>query len=476
MRIRGKITLLATALIALVVVSLVSSLLVVERRRAQAAIAARIDTLLEGVLRIGREAVNAGDELMLLSYLKLLKQEHPEIALAVVSREGYSSVMGEVAGDLLFRTITVSDAEAASFKPAGPGSAAGASAPALRPHGPKAPPQALPATTLSIQLGFSKEALDAEMRQTHRALALHTCAIAAVWLLAGVGCSFWLGRLLARPVLALADAAERLGGGELDARVSDRGRDEVGDLARRFNQMAGRLQELIQFKEDLLGTLSHEMRTPLIGLKGFLEYLMESPMAKDPKEREEAYATMLDAVSQMELSFSNALQLFRTGARREAERERLDAREVVQEVIQLFGPAARSNGIRLRGPAETAPMTVEADRELLRRVVVNLVSNAILYTPANGTVSVAVAAAAESVSISVSDNGPGVASDDRERIFEKFYRAPGPDGRARRIPGSGLGLAIAKQAVDLHGGRIWVDSEVGKGSVFHVRLPRQVKP
>lgn len=478
MRIRAKITMLAIAPIALVVCSIVINLIVMERVRAQAETTSRIDTMMEGVLRIGRESINAHDELMLLSYLKLLMQEHPEIALVVVSRVGYSSVMGEVQPDLVYRTITVAEADAASFVPASwaPGTQASGPVASRKPASKPAPGQALPTTTFTIQVGFSKAALDAQMHKNQLALATHICSIAAFWMLLGVACSFWLGRLFARPVSALADAAERMGEGQLDARVPVLGKDEFADLARRFNLMGGKIQDLVQFKEDLLGTLSHEMRTPLLGLKGFLEYLRESPAARDPKERDEAYSTMVDAVSQMDLSFTNALQLFRSGARRVANPEPMDLREVVSEVIHLFAPTAQSNGVHLRGPSRAASVHLLADRELIRRVVVNLVSNALLYTGSGGTVAVQISQSDDAASISVTDNGPGIAPGDRERIFEKFYRAPGPDGKPRRIPGSGLGLAIAKQAVDLHHGRIWVESEMGKGSVFHVLLPKQVQP
>jgi signal transduction histidine kinase len=112
---------------------------------------------------------------------------------------------------------------------------------------------------------------------------------------------------------------------------------------------------------------------------------------------------------------------------------------------------------------------------MMRRVFINLISNAVKYTPPGGTVTVAIEEEAEGVKASVADTGSGIAPEDREKIFTKFYRAPGPGGAHRRIPGSGLGLAIAKQAVDLQQGSIWVESESGKGSVFHVRLPKQVE-
>ena len=236
--------------------------------------------------------------------------------------------------------------------------------------------------------------------------------------------------------------------------------------------MTSRIQALVESKEDLMATLSHEMRTPLGGLKGFLEYLVESDASDDPAERREAYRTMIEAVSQMELSLGNALQLFRSGARATLKPERLALGTIVDEVIRLFTPAAQSNGVRIVSRESTGDALVAADRELLRRVVVNLIANAIHYTPSGGTIVVTVGEDEGGVALSVADDGPGISEEDRGRIFDKFYRGKDQSGRRRRIAGSGLGLAIAKQAVELHGGKIWVESELSKGSTFRVALPR----
>ena len=109
---------------------------------------------------------------------------------------------------------------------------------------------------------------------------------------------------------------------------------------------------------------------------------------------------------------------------------------------------------------------------LFRSVFVNLLLNAVKFSPPGGTVRVEVEEDLGSVTVSVADEGPGVRAEDRERIFTKFYRAAGPDGKPQRVPGSGLGLAIAKQAVERHGGRLWVEDGPGKGSVFRARLPK----
>lgn len=466
MTIRGKITLLVTALMTSVVLLNTANLALVETSRAKAASGERMYTLMEGVLRIARESLKSRDELMLLSYLKFLMQEYPEIEIVEVSREGHRSVLGEVRTPLFYRTITLTEDNAASYRAALPSEASAEA---------RAVPVAntLPPDTFTIQLGFSKTVLEQKIRAIQNELWRTLSVIAAAGLLLGLAGSFWVGHLLARPLGELAIAAKRVGAGRLDTQVPVRGSDELADLSACFNDMAAKMQELVQFKEDLMSTLSHEMRTPLGGLKGFLQYLQSSPAARSPLEREKAYSTMLEAVNQMELSLTNALMLFRAGSRPAISREPIDLNDVAGEVIRLFTPAAQANGVTLSGPRAGRAFTVAADRELLRRIVINLIANAVHYTPSGGKVRVALEDGPESVTFSVADTGPGIADADRRRIFDKFYRADGADGKPQRIPGSGLGLAIAKQAVDLHGGSIWVESELGKGSTFQVELPKR---
>lgn len=466
MTIRAKITTLVTALMAGVVLLNSANLAFVETSRAKAASVERMYTLMEGVHSIARESLKSHDELMLLSYLKFLMQEYPEIEVVEVGREGHRSVLGEARTPLIRRTITLTEANAAAFRAADPDAPRPAAA---------AVSNSIPPDTFTIQLGFSKSALEDKVRAVQRDLWRTIGLIAGVGLLLGLAGSLWVGRLLARPLAELAAAARRVGAGRLDTQVPVRGSDELADLSSCFNDMAGRMHDLVAFKEDLMSTLSHEMRTPLGGLKGFLQYLQSAPAARSSVEREKAYSTMLEAVNQMELSLTNALMLFRAGSRPAIQRDLVDMNEIAGEVIRLFTPAAQANGVRLSGPRGPRAFVVEGDRELLRRIVINLVANAVHYTPNGGEVKAALADGGETVVFSVSDTGPGVAEADRRRIFEKFYRAEGPDGRPQRIPGSGLGLAIAKQAVDLHGGSIWVESEPGKGSTFQVELPKHAR-
>lgn len=474
MRIRTRISLFATSLVGVVVLSIVLNLAWLERRRARAEFGARVDALMEGVLRIGREALATQDELMLMSYLKFLMKDYPEIEVAILSRQDHTSIVGELRSDVLYRTVLIENPETAGLQDA-PGATPAAGLQGASPARSRfeVPARPLPPGSLSIQMGFSKTALERQVRGAQLALLGKIVEIAAFGLLIGILGSLWLGRLLSGPLAELADAAGRIGRGQLDTLVAEKGDEEIGNLASQFNAMSARLRELVRFKEDLLSTLSHELNTPLSGVKGFLEYLLESDARQTSRERRESYETMTEAVKQMEVSLENALELFKAESKPSLSLEDFPARDVINEVVRLFSPKARVSDIVLRGPGAETEGWLRSDKELVRRLAINLVSNAVKYTPPGGVVTLDLREDPGSVLFSVEDTGPGIKPEFRDEIFTKFYRAPTPGGQGSRIPGSGLGLAIAKRAADLLGGRLWLESEVGKGSIFFVSIPKR---
>ncbi len=463
MRIRAKITLLVVTLIAVVVGSVATEIYWLEQRRAQQEYDQRTDALMEGVLRIGRESLSGSDELMLLSYLKFLMTDYTDIELAVVTRSDHTSVLGADRSGLFYRTIRVTAPRAAAFLPK---AAAAKAAPAVASSG-----VALPPGTIEIKLGFSTDALRRSVEQARRAILDKLARVAAIGLALGVLGSLWLAHVLAGPITELGEAARALEEGKLDVEVPEGGKDELGALARQFNRTAATLRDSIRFKEELLSTLSHELNTPLGGLKAFVDYLERRTPVGD-RDTRQSFQTMGESVRQMEVALGNAIQLIRARAGWALKPERVDALALIDEAVRLFTPMARSNDIKLYGPAPAGKLFLTADRELLRRVIVNLISNAVKFTPPGGSVSVEAAIEKDWLRLRVGDTGPGIAAEDQPRIFERFYRAPGPDGKAQRIPGSGLGLAIVKRAVDLQGGRIALRSAPGQGSIFEVSLPK----
>jgi signal transduction histidine kinase len=444
-QIQTRIMMLTAALTAVLVSMLLVSVAVDKRSRMKIQFAERTTLMVDGVERIARESLRSHDDVMLLSYLRHLITDRSELEFAAVSRPGYSSVLGEVKTPLEYRILHVALSEGET----------GAS-PSLKPG------------TLEIQLGLSKAQQESAIKRETLGMLRRLGAIALAGLLLGLAGSWWVSRTLAEPIAGLAARLETFTTGKPAATAKVTG-DEVAFLSARFDEMTSRIQEHMQLREDLLMTLTHELSNPLSGIKGLLSLVTRNRLADhDTKEN---YKTMAEAISAMELSLTNALHLLRANVQPTLDRRNVSLNKLVQQVTRLFRPVAQANEVRLEDHLCAEDIRLDADEELLRRIVINLVSNACKYTPPGGFVKVTLEPSGDGALLSVSDSGPGIAPADRELIFTRFYRVPGPDGRAQRIPGSGLGLAIAKQAAELHHARIWVDSEPGRGSVFRVAFP-----
>ncbi len=438
MKIRTKITLLLSGVIALVVAGMILALVALERRQIAKAEAEHVSTVMASINRAAGESISLRDDLLLLSYLRFQMKQSPEIEICLVTKGGYTTILGKVSSDLEYRTISAS--------------AAG--------------------ETVTVQAGFSKEFLREELHQENMALLAVSLGMAAIGLGLGFAGSVFISRKLSEPVAELSAAADKLGRGDLDAAVAVRGSDEIGSLAGAFNTMAGNIRDSVRAKEDLLSTLTHELNNPLAGVKAYIALLRDPGRIATISETRQAYETMADAVGQMELTLSNALELFRTSAKPDIDLEVVELRDMAREIISLYGPVARSSHIDLKLQAPERGLTLMADRKLIRRVMINLVSNALKYTPERGAIAVTLAEREGCVDFTVADNGYGISKEDQEHLFTKFYRVRGADGKKSKIPGSGLGLAIVKQAIELHRGKVRVESEKGKGSTFIVSLPK----
>jgi signal transduction histidine kinase len=280
-------------------------------------------------------------------------------------------------------------------------------------------------------------------------------------------------------VVPLRRTQERLSdiaGGDFGGHIEVPNRDEIGALAADVNRMNDELGQLYReletasrHKSDFLATMSHELRTPLNAIIGFSEVLHEQ-MFGELNERQVAYVRdVLEAGRHLLSLINDVLDL----AKIEAGRMELDLSEVavpdvLRSAVSMYSERASRNGIALGLTTEPAEIEITADERRLRQIVFNLLSNAVKFTPADGRVDVSAQLDAGVVEIAVADTGPGIAAADRETIFEEFEQAS--DGKQEE-EGTGLGLPLSRKLVELHGGRLWVESEIGRGSTFRFTLP-----
>ena len=232
-------------------------------------------------------------------------------------------------------------------------------------------------------------------------------------------------------------------------------------------------KEVERMKTEFVALVSHELRTPLTAIRGFAETIFDYWDEITPEQRRQYLKIMLDESKRLSSMVTNFLDITRLEAGGlEMARAEVDVADLFRRASDLFKehPSHPAFALRVAPGAER----VTGDAEQLYRLLVNLAGNAVKYTPPGGTVALSAEPDGEAIVLSVTDEGPGIAAADREKLFQKFFRAS--DAVALKTPGTGLGLAICKGIADAHGGRIWVESEPGRGASFRTRLPRRGPP
>jgi signal transduction histidine kinase len=288
-----------------------------------------------------------------------------------------------------------------------------------------------------------------------------------------------LGLLLASSVVAPLRRTEsrldEIASGDFADRLEVVNRDELGSLAAKVNRTSDELQRLYgeletasRHKSDFLATMSHELRTPLNAIIGFAEVLHEEISGELNEDQHADVKEVLTASEHLLLLVNDVLDLAKIEAgSMELELSQVAIPEVLQDAVSLHSERAARRGVELALRTEPEQITITADKRRVRQVVFNLVSNAVKFTPRDGRIDISARLDDGQVEIAVADTGPGIAPEELETIFEEFQQAA--DGK--RAEGTGLGLPLSRKLVELHGGRLWVESEPGKGSTFRFTLP-----
>jgi heavy metal sensor kinase len=288
----------------------------------------------------------------------------------------------------------------------------------------------------------------------------------AVLLLAGVGGMFLAHQTL-KPVHRITDIARGIGEGDLSQRIDIQSDDEMGRLASTLNGMIARLEEAFNRQKQFAADASHELRTPLAVIQA------ESSLALDKKRTQAEYRKSLDLVSQEVAYMSEVIGKLLQLTRSDAGPEQLNLwdvnlRDLWAELASDMEALALDKGLRvLEGPMEN--LSVKGDKVKLRQLFMNILDNAIRYTPSGGSITGSIIRKEGNAVVSISDAGVGISAEHLPFVFDRFYRVD--KARTRAEGGTGLGLAIASSIAKAHGGDIEIESEVGKGSTFHVILP-----
>jgi len=290
---------------------------------------------------------------------------------------------------------------------------------------------------------------------------------AAAALLTAVLVSTFVTRRLVRPIQRMRDASRRIAAGEYEERVEVPGEDELGALARSFNQMARTLAETEERRRQLVGDVAHELRTPLANIRSVMEGLVDGVLPRDPAtfhQVEREVSRLQRLVQDLEdLSRAEAGQML-------LEREHVDPSRFIEEAATRLRPQYEDKEVALAIDLPEQLPVVAVDTWRMTQVMLNLLGNALQYTPQGGRVMVTAGREEGQLVLSVSDTGLGIDPEDLPHLFDRFYRAD--KSRSRAGGGSGIGLTIARHLVEAHGGRLWAESAgPGHGSTFTFTLP-----
>jgi len=313
-----------------------------------------------------------------------------------------------------------------------------------------------------------------EIRTIYRAVLFGAIAAMAIALTV----AYFVSRSITHPILQMQETARAIAKGDFSRKVRMMGKDELGELAKSLNTMADELQQKMdnlermdRMKTDFVASVSHELKTPLTLIKGYIETLQDK--AIDDKEKARKFVSIIkEHAERLENIVNDLLSLSELElSKNSIEKTDCDLRSLMDEVAMSFGHALAEKRQTLNINPQGGDFRIKADRDKIEQVFVNLIDNAVKYTPEAGKIDISIWEQQEMVTITVEDNGIGIPKEHLDRVFERFYRVD--KARSRELGGTGLGLGIAKHIVLAHNGRIHIESRVNKGTTVSVVLPKE---
>lgn len=293
----------------------------------------------------------------------------------------------------------------------------------------------------------------------------------AAFLLSGIMISIFITRSITSPLSFMRKKTRQVARGEFECSLNLLSPPEIGDLAEDFNVMCNRLRELDKVKSDFFSLMAHELRMPLASIKEGTALLLQGIGEEGFKEKRREVLTIIAEESNRLIDLVNSLLDL---SKMEAgvitlNFETSDIRPIINKAVSGLEPLAMTKNVSIQMEILEDLPHLKMDRERIFQAVANLIGNAVKFTPGGGRITISAQTMDKAVRVSVADTGPGIPKEDLNAIFNKFQQAAMT--RYNKIKGTGLGLAMVKHIINAHGGTVWVESEIGRGSVFVFLLP-----
>lgn len=278
--------------------------------------------------------------------------------------------------------------------------------------------------------------------------------------------ALFLSRYIVKPVVEMKDFARKISQGDFNARLQKQSEDEIGDLVESLNYMAFRLSEIENLRTKLMQNVSHDLRTPLASIKGYLEVIKDESFS--PKEKEESFKIIENEIERLEKMAKDLTKLSSADSKAlPLELEKTNLTEIVKDTFSSFLLKIKEKGLDGILETDNKPIFILGDAIKLREVLSNLLENALKFT-SSGFIKVSLLEEKDKAKIIVEDSGCGIKERDLPHIFERFYKGQ----NNTKYDGMGLGLSIVKEYVYAHNGEIFVESAEGKGTKITVQIPK----
>lgn len=470
MKLRAKFAIAALVLVEVVLATGIATQQVLERRHLEKKLQENQSDTIAQLASVARDTVVSNRDIILLNYLKVLTRDPVLLYAALLDTENkvrlHSDVLkgdaqilgsfwkgpkgesseGTYVQDVFSKGKSISDWSLAVYV-------------GKRKVG-------------TVHIGYDALLLEGSLKEDLLE-SLHRFLIVAGFLsVLGLAGALLLAYRLNRPIQDLQVAVGRLAAGQLKHQIKVRTKDELGELSHSFNEMARQLAELNQLREDLLASITHDLKAPILAIRGYAELLLERKRDSDDEEVRESLQIIHDSSKKLSSMTEEILDFATPGsARMRVEKKLVDLGEVIRSVVQMLKVMAQNIQVNLEAELPKEVLWVPADPEGLRRVLGNLIYNGLKFTPAHGLVVIGFEVQGDSVCVKVADTGVGIPTNKLSTVFTRYMQVDETQDAVRRDMGTGLGLAICKEIVTAHGGKIWAESKLGKGTTVLFTLP-----
>jgi len=471
MKLRTKFSFLNSFLIIAVILGVSIFLFIAEKRLLIREMEENQKNIINGLAQVGKESIITNDEILLINYVNLVKKTRGVVYAMVSSPQGKIlahtdvSFLGTIANDAIAIKARLSNELVNQSY--------------VSKEKENILDMALPIfinqNKMGIaRIGFSEDTLHNIVEETLRKTRKRIFGVAVVMLIIGFIGAIIIAQMMTKPIKQMAKGAELIGQGKLDTTIAVKSKDELGSLARDLNKMSRQLKEIDQMKSDFVTSVTHELRSPLTSLTMYIDLFLKGG-AGELNDKAKKFLTIMErSNNRLSRFIDDLLDMAKIErGKMEIKKEPLGILPIVSETVQLMKPQADEKDIEITMDISDNLPLVFVDGDRTRQIITNLLSNSIKFTPEKGKVSIKIQDEGEHVQVSISDTGIGIPPEQINRIFDKFEQVREVRERVKGPKGTGLGLAIVKSLVEAQGGKIWVESEVDKGSTFYFTLPKQ---